>query len=200
MTADWYVIQTNPQCEHKAAAELRRAGLRVYLPKRSIEVKDRKAHGIAKLRFRPLLIGYLFVRFPDAMHDRHGNPQFGAVRMCQGVKGYVRSTNSLGEWEPFSVPERHVADFMRRQRRREFGRPQIISRAERMAALRKTLKPGSRVRITDGPFVSFLATLQRLNSNMTVAVEASIFGRPTSVTLEVGQFDVVGLAPRRKAA
>lgn len=178
----WYVVQTNPQCEKKADAELRRAGLRVYLPKRSYEVKDRANHKEPTVRWRPLLIGYLFVRFPD--HQRH-SPPFGLVRECQGVKGFVRVANEVGDWVPFSVPDEAVADFMRRQRRREFGRPAVVNPRKRLAELRKSFRQGATVRVTDGPFATFLATLERLNSDMTVDVEVSILGRPTKCRLSV---------------
>lgn len=186
---NWFVVQTNPQCEKKADGELRRAGLRVYLPKRSYEVKDRQRHSEPALRWRPLLIGYLFVRFPDVLLDRHGNPPFGIVRACQGVKGFVKVANELGEWEPIGVPDQAVADFMRRQRRREFGRPAVVNPKKRLADLRKTFRRGSTVRVTDGPFATFLGSLERLNADMTVELELSIFGRPTKMRLSVSDVE-----------
>lgn len=189
---DWFVVQTNPQCEKKADGELRRAGLRVYLPKRSYEVKDRRNHSQPSLRWRPLLIGYLFVRFPDVLLDRFGHPPFGIVRECQGVKGFVKVANEIGEWEPMAVADNDVADFMRRQRKREFGRPAVINPKKRLATMRKTFRKGAEVRVTDGPFASFLATLERLNSDMTVDVEVRLFGRPTKMRLSVSDVE----APR----
>lgn len=172
-TDNWFVIQTNPQCEQKADGELRRAGLKVYLPKRSYEVKDRRNHGDPKVRFRPLLIGYLFVKFPPDMLDRWGAPQFGVVRGCQGVKGYVRVMGPVGEWEPMAVPNKDVADFMRRQRRREFGRPAIVNKAQKLTSLRGSIKRGDQVRVTDGPFASFLAELERIRDDFTADIEVT---------------------------
>jgi transcriptional antiterminator RfaH len=198
----WFVIQTNPQSEKKADGELRRAGLRVYLPKRSYEVKDRKNHSEAALRWRPLLIGYLFVRFPDHLLDRHGNPPFGMVRECQGVKNFVRVANEAGEWEPIGIPDSVVAAFMRRQRKREFGRPAVVNPKKRLAEMRKTFRRGATVRVTDGPFASFLATLEKLNSDMTVDVEVNIFDRPTKCRLSVSDVEPEsrGLAQISEAA
>lgn len=186
---NWFVVQTNPQCERKADGELRRAGLRVYLPKRSYEVKDRRNHSEPTLRWRPLLIGYLFVRFPDVLLDRMGNPPFGIVRACQGVKGFVKVANDIGEWEPIAVPDKAVVDFMRRQRRREFGRPAVVNPKKRLADLRKTFRQGSTVRVTDGPFATFLGSLEKLNADMTVELELSIFGRPTKLRLSVSDVE-----------
>ena len=187
----WYVIQTNPQCEKKADGELRRAGLRVYLPKRSYEVKDRRNHSEPSLRWRPLLIGYLFVRFPYHLLDRWGNPPFGMVRSCQGVKSFVRVANGMGEWEPMSIPDTAVADFMRRQRKREFGRPAVVNPKKRLAEMRKNFQKGNSHRVTDGPFAGFLATLDRLNDNLTLEAEVVIFGRPCKIKLGVADIDPI---------
>lgn len=186
---NWYVIKTNPQGEKKADGELRRAGLRVYLPKRSYEVRNRRRHDEATIRWKPLLIGYLFVRFPDHLLDRWGNPPFGIVRLCQGVKGFVTVANSAGEWSPMSIPDEAVADFMRRQRRREFGRPSVWDAKKRLAEMRNTFRAGSIVRVTDGPFASFLATLEKLNSDFTVEAEVEIFGRPTKCRLSIADVE-----------
>lgn len=190
----WYVVQTNPQSEKKADGELRRAGLRVYLPKRSYEVKNRRGHGEPKVRWRPLLIGYLFVRFPDVLLDHWGNPPFGMVRSCQGVKGFVKVANELGEWEPFAVPDVAVAGFMRRQRDREFGRPAVINRRKRLTTMREQFKPGAKHRVTDGPFASFLATLEKLNDNLTIDAEITIFCRPTRIKLDVSDVEATSSA------
>lgn len=189
----WFVVQTNPQCERKADGELRRAGLRVYLPKRSYEVKDRRNHAQPALRWRPLLIGYLFVRFPDYLLDHWGNPPFGMVRDCQGVKGFVKVANEIGEWEPFAVPDAAVAGFMRRQRDREFGRPAVVNRRKRLATMREQFKPGAKHRVTDGPFASFLATLEKLNDNMTIDAEITILGRATRIRLDVGDVEPLSI-------
>lgn len=183
---NWYIVQTNPQAERKADGELRRAGLRVYLPKRSYEAKDRANHGEPKVKWRPLLIGYLFIRFPDYLTDRYGNPQFGVIRGCQGVRDYVKAANEAGEWEPFGIRDELVAAFMRRQRQREFGRPAVVDRKKRLAAMRDRFAPGNVHRVTDGPFASFLATLERLNDNLTIEAEISIMGRATRIRLDIG--------------
>lgn len=187
----WYCIQTNPQCENKATGELRRAGLKVYLPKRSYEVRDRRNHSEPVVRQRPLLIGYLFIRFPPHLADQWGTPQFGVVRGCQGVKGYLKAVNDSGEWEPFGIPDQVIAAFMRRQRQREFGRPAVVDPKKRLADMRKRFHKGGMVRVTEGPFATFLATLEKLNSDYTLDVSVDIFGRPTKVRLPVEDVEII---------
>jgi transcription antitermination factor NusG len=186
MTTSWFAIQTNPQNEKKAAGELRRAGFRVYVPKRFNTVRNRRTRA-ETVKSHPLLIGYLFIRFPDAMTDRHGTPQFGVARQCQGVRDFVCCSNDRGEREPFPIPEAAITDFIRRQRRREFGRPAIPNKRKRMAELREVYKQGDQVRITDGPFGDFIAALERLNSNETATVTVTAFGRETELTVAVEQ-------------
>lgn len=195
-TRGWYVIKTNPQCERKAAGELRREGMRVYIPTRSFEQRNRRTRA-AKVIFRPLLIGYLFVRFPADLIDR-GVPMFAIARACQGVKEFVRVANGIGEWEPIAIPEAIVSAFMRRQRSREFGRPEVFNRSKRMAQLRDSFRPGASYQVADGPFEGMIATLRRLNENETLDMEITIFGRPTRVSLGIPQ--VQPLANQREAA
>ena len=61
----WHIIETNPQCERKAAAELRRAGLRVYMPKRQIESRHARTKA-PEVKRKPVMIGYLFTRWRQA--------------------------------------------------------------------------------------------------------------------------------------
>ncbi len=192
----WYAIKTNPLCEKKAAGELRRAGIRVYLPKRSYPVRNRRSRK-EEVRFRPLLVGYIFIRFPDELIER-GVPKFRRVETCQGVRGYVCAANAAGEWGPFPIPDDAVSDFIRRQRRREFGRPAVSDPRQQMAELRKRFKPGLRARITDGPFAAFIATISEIKDRETVTAEVAIFGRPTRVNLCVS--DIEPLAKSRAAA
>ena len=185
----WFAVKTKPQGEKKASEELRRAGLRVYLPKRSYEVRNRRTRADS-VRFRPLLIGYLFIRFPATMVDRDGRPHFGVIRSCQGVKEFVRAVNTAGEKVPFPIPDRFVADFMRRQRRREFGRPAVVDPKKKLEKMRAVYRPGQNVRITDGPFGNFLAVLERLNDDLTLDVELSILGHMTPVNISVDSVEL----------
>lgn len=169
---DWFVIQTNPNCEKKAALELRRIGIRAYIPTRHIEYRHRMRRETA-VKSRPLLIGYLFVRFTAESADAFSRPNFGAARGCDGVKNFVRVANQFGEWVPFSVPHRIIADFMRRQRKREFGSPEVANRDKRMLRLRETFPEGSVIRVADGPFQGFLAILKRLTDTGKLEVELS---------------------------
>jgi len=176
--AMWYIIQTNPNCENKAAGNLRRIGVRVYVPKRATVVRNRRLHTEA-VQFRPLLVGYLFIRIPEAMLDGAGRVPFGNLRACEGVKDFLRVMDSRGEWVPMRIPEKPVVDFIRRQRHREFGRPELErNKRNRLSTM---FKRGDHVLVAHGPFEAFFATVEHLRRNGEVEATVTIFGRETKV-------------------
>jgi transcription termination/antitermination protein NusG len=203
----WYVVATNPNCEKKAVNELRRAGLRVYLPQKTTERVHRRTKAVL-VKHRPLMVGYLFVRFPGEMLDRRGVPPFGIARACQGVKEFLRAINEQDEWEPFPIPEKMVAMIMRRQRGREFGNPippkpvipieqeSVAQRRARLAAY----KAGREMKVAEGPFSGFDAIIQQLLDNGSVIAEISIFGRPNRVTFDNPEHYLRALDAPREAA
>lgn len=179
----WYIVQTNPQNERKATGELRRAGIRVYLPQSASETIHKRTKERV-VRRRVLMAGYVFVRFPDRQLDARGVPPFILARSCQGVKGLLTAADDRGEWVPFPVPDSIIAGFMRRQRRGEFGKPTVENNAARMERMRSKYKRGAHAVVADGPFTSFHAEIMKLLDNGTVEAEISIMGRKTKVRFD----------------
>jgi transcriptional antiterminator NusG len=52
-----------------------------------------------------------------------------------------------------------------------------------------TFNSGDSVKVTEGPFASFVGTVEAVNSNGKLKVNVSIFGRPTPVELEDTQVE-----------
>lgn len=179
----WFVLQTNPQCEKKAVGELRRAGVRVFVPKRFYEKRNHKT-GKSSVKNRPLMTGYLFVRFPTAMLDDKGRVPYGFIRKCQGVKDFLKAVDRSGERVPFSIPNRLVVDFMRRQRNREFGRPDVDNDEKQRARRERTFTKGRIMRVTNGAFYSLEALIENLRDDGTVDATIAIFGRATMFHLD----------------
>ncbi len=184
---NWYIVACAPNCEKKAAGEIRRAGFRAYLPRSAKEVRHNRTK-VPSIKRRPLLCGYLFVRFPEHSYDRRGVPPFGVARACQGVKDFLKAMNDRNEWEPFAIPSRVVAALMRRERGREFGRPAVDRPEERRSREQQRLKRrfvvGERFEVREGPFEGFLATIAKLNENGAVETEVVLFGRSNRVTFK----------------
>lgn len=171
----WYCLRTAPQQERTAASELRRAGLRVYLPKRSYETVHKRSNK-RLVRYRPLWIGYLLVRFPGAV------PAFGLIRDCKGVHDFVKWMTEAGEFAPVPLRDSVVAAYMRRQRARDYDGARMAAIVR--AAKRRQFKLGTMVRINDGPFASFLGKIERIDDDNTAHLLGEIFGRETTITID----------------
>lgn len=100
---NWFIVQTNPNCERKAVAELRRAGFRAHMPRLA---RVRRHHRTKEplVTRRPLMTGYIFMRFP-------GPVNWYTLRQCQGVKGVL-----YVDGKPYELAREHVATIMRAQR------------------------------------------------------------------------------------
>lgn len=116
----WYIIQTNPQAERKAVEEIRRAGIRAYLPKRA--VYRRRRDDKIPIRRWPALVGYVLIRFPST-------EDWFRLRQCQGVKGVL-----YFDGVPYRLAQTEVADIMRAQRAMRYDAPN--ARAIRKAWLK----------------------------------------------------------------
>jgi len=180
---DWYVLRTHAQAERRAAAELRRAGLRVYLPRRSFETRNRRTRAVT-VKSLPLLIGYLFARFPEEMLDGRGVPPFALARACPSVGGILSALDARGERAPFPVPDSVIAEFMRRQRAREFGRPAVDDPHRRAGRLTARFPVGRVTRVAAGPLEALLATIEGLRDDGSVDATVTLLGRATRVNFE----------------
>jgi transcriptional antiterminator RfaH len=140
----WFIVQCNPNCERKAVAELRRAGFRAHMP-RLARVRHHHRTGEPIIKRRPLLVGYVFMRFP-------GPVNWYALRQCQGVKGVLYL-----DGKAYQMPRANVAAIMRAQRSMEYedgqtrgvrremrkGRPDVRA-AQRQAKL-GGMQPGRHI-------------------------------------------------------
>lgn len=63
--ADWACCYTHPQAEHWAAANLRQAGYRVYVPLITVRVRDRATRSLFHQVERPAFARYVLVQHSD---------------------------------------------------------------------------------------------------------------------------------------
>ena len=132
--AQWYVIQCKPREERRALENLDRQGFSCYLPMLAVE---KLRHGSVRAIPEPLFPGYLFISLDELTGNWH------PIRSTRGVAQLVR----VREY-PIPMPDR-VIDAIRAR---------LASDTPRIPYL----KPGERVRITEGAFSDieaiFLAT------------------------------------------
>jgi transcription antitermination factor NusG len=163
-TAQWFIVRTTPRNEQRAADELRRLGLRVYIPKRTYRPRSRRVTN-PKPRRIPLLVGYVLVRFPSQLIDRHRQPQFGIVLGCRFLGGgqwpYVGVADENGDQRPMPITSDDIGDLMQRQRRNEFNELALADeeRQRRVAELRASMKQGQQVLVIAGLYAGHLATV-----------------------------------------
>jgi transcriptional antiterminator RfaH len=161
-TADpsWYVVQTHPHAEGKAASHLERQGYSVYLPR---HLKRRRHARRVDVVAAPLFPRYLFVAM-DLMTQRW--------RSVQSTIGVARLVCS-GE-EPAVLPAAVIKEL--RSRENEAGFVQLD--------LRSKFAPGDKIRVVEGAFTTCLGLFDGMADRERVAILLDLLGRKVRVVLD----------------
>lgn len=167
MTEVWYIVQANPGSDKKAAREMRRRGFGVHVPRAAFV---RPHHRTKKpiMKRRPLMTGYLFLRFK-------GPENWYRLRQCQGVKGVLYI-----DGHPFRFPHSEVLAIIRAQRSmayddsqtRGIRREMRKGRTEVRDAQRKSkmggMQPGRHISAPMSASERVLARIQAITKKGTV--------------------------------
>ncbi|MDR3466456.1 MAG: transcriptional activator RfaH [Xanthobacteraceae bacterium] len=156
----WYVVQTQPNGEAKAALNLRRQGFEVYLPR---YLKERRHARKVDVTARPLFPRYLFVAIDTATQ------RWRAIQSTFGVARLV----SNGD-EPACVPDGVVHAI----RAREDGRGFVA------LDLKPAFAPGDRVRVVAGAFMDSAGLFGGLADHHRVSILLEMLGRKVRVLLD----------------
>lgn len=179
----WFVIQTNPTCEHRARAALNRAQFGVYVPMRRVEkFNSRKSEWVT--RERSLLPGYLLVEMPPGPLD------WFTLRRCDGVRNVLGIYNLDHDAVPYPIPSRLVERLMASQLNMEFDDTREAAR-RRGEVAKSIYQPGVAVMVKKGPFASFGAEIEMVRQNGTISALIEIFGRMTPVELDPTQIELM---------
>jgi transcription antitermination factor NusG len=157
----------------------------VYVPKRVFRPSLKRVTN-PRPRRAPLLVGYVLVRFPSALLDRRGRPQFGVVVDCKYVTGpYVCYFDKRGDRIPMPLTADDVGDLMGRQRNNEFNEIAVAhgEQWKRIESLRSSMKKGEPVLIIDGPFAGHVATLVQIEDDGSAVVKVSLIGRESELLI-----------------
>jgi transcriptional antiterminator RfaH len=120
----WYLVHCKPLQDERALENLQRQGFECFRPMRSIE---RRREGRKHFVDEPLFPRYLFIHL-DCVHDN-----WYPIRSTRGVHELVRFNSE----KPLAVRDEIIEGI-----RTRLANP----------ATEPYLKPGERVRITEGPF------------------------------------------------
>ena len=170
----WYIVHTYSGHENKAKLTLlervRNANLTEYfgdvlVPTESVMEVVKGQRRTTTRKFFP---GYMFVNM--VLDDR----TFHLVKNTPKITGF------LGGTKPTAVPEREIHGVQTNMTEGKVGKPKA----------RVAFDVGDSVRVVDGSFVNFLATVQEVkNDKQKVKVSLSMFGRATSVELDFAQVE-----------
>lgn len=167
----WFCLRVASGREFLVEDSLKNADVDALVPTRKGD-KIMKRHRIIPAPTLPVLPGYVLVRCV---------PSPTAI---VGLMRHERVLGIVGDGErPYRVPLKFVNKF--------------IENAEAGAYDHRSPLPldyieGELVRVTDGPFASFPATVVDFDAEKNrIGVEVNIFGRPTPVELDVAQIEKV---------
>ena len=170
----WYIVHTYSGHENKAKLTLLERVTQmqkdaqfgeVLVPTESvIEI----VKGQRRTTTRKFFPGYMFVQM--VLDDR----TFHLVKNTPKITGF------LGGTKPTPVPEREIASRPTSQMTEGAQKPKP----------RITFEAGETVRVIDGPFANFSATVEEVKAEkQKVSVLRRMFGRATSVELDFAQVE-----------
>jgi transcriptional antiterminator RfaH len=156
----WYVVQTRPQAEVKAAAHLGRQGFEIYLPR---YLKRRRHARRVEMVAAPLFPRYMFVAIDMAVQRwRSVQSTIGVTRLvCNGevpaeVSDSIIKNLRLGEDE---------RGFVRLQKQPAF-------------------RIGDKIRVLDGVFSACLGLFEGMADGERIAILLDMLGRKVRVVLD----------------
>ncbi|MDB5582510.1 MAG: transcriptional activator RfaH [Bradyrhizobium sp.] len=155
----WYVAQTHPRSEAKAAEHLRRQGFGVYLP--HFRKKRRHARRVDTVK-APLFPRYLFVSV-DLETQR-----WLAIQSTIGVARLICNGDVP------ALVQRGIVDALR-QREDEQGFIKLEQRVFRL---------GEELRVLDGAFTGTLGLFEGMTDNERVTILLDLLGRKVRVNLD----------------
>ncbi len=167
-SAYWYVVHTYSGHENKVKANIEK-----IVENRSMQdlilaivVPTEEAielkNGQKKIKTRKIFPGYVIIKM--VMTDE----SWYLVRNTQGVTGFVGHGS-----KPIPLSEDEV---------KKMGIEKVIIEID--------VEPGDMVRVTSGPFESFIGTVEEINEErQLIKAKISMFGRETPVELEFSQIE-----------
>jgi transcriptional antiterminator NusG len=170
----WYIVHTYSGHENKAKLTLlervRNANLTEYFGEVLVPTESvmEVVKGQRRTTTRKFFPGYMFVQM--VLDDR----TFHLVKNTPKITGF------LGGTKPTPVPEREITGVQTNMS--EGGKPKPKARV--------VFEAGDSVRVVDGPFANFSATVEEVKSDkQKLKVSLSMFGRATSVELDFAQVE-----------
>ncbi len=158
MTGSWYVVNSHPRAEFAAAEQAERAGFDVYVPRCMIERRHARRRETVPVAFFPR---YFFA----------GAEPGRSARVLKSIRG-VTDVVTFGGM-PALLDDLVVRDL----RAREDDRGYLPTPPP------PSLRPGTCVRVTEGPLKGVVGVLAVARGEDRVALLLSLLGRPVRTCL-----------------
>ena len=152
MLKEWFILQLKPNSHQKATKNLNQQGFETFLPLH--DTTSRKASRFITAT-QPLFPGYMFIKFDRA------EPKWHKINNTYGVSRLVTFNGVL---KP--IPTTFINDLM--------------SRYDLSGKL-LSVKKGDQVKVLKGPFASFLATVEKYESDQRIWILMDLMGRKTKM-------------------
>lgn len=167
---NWFILLTEPQREVTAVHGLKERRVEAYGP----SVLKRIVRRGRKLEVqRPLFPGYIFAKLVEGVDD------FGLPKRVAGVRGYL-----CFEGLPCAIQEGAINAIKARE--------EVESDRFRRIVLGKyEFAVNESVRVADGPFSGFAATVFSLDPKGAISALVDLFGRKCKVVFDGGQLEKV---------
>jgi transcriptional antiterminator RfaH len=160
-TQRWYVVQSQPNAEIKAAVHLNRQGFETYLPR---YLKRRRHARRVEIVPAPLFPRYLFVGIDL------GQQRWRSIFSTVGVSRLVCN----GEM-PTAVSDQVVKAL---QQRHDDGGFVTLDQ-------RPSFRPGDKIRLLDGAFADCLGLYEGLKDSERIAILLDLLGRKVRVMVDI---------------
>ena len=150
MSKKWYVLQFKTNSHYIAQQNLKRQKFETFIPMQ--EIVSQKGSKFFK-QLRPLFPGYMFIKFDSSTTSwQKINNTYGVIRLVNFNSG------------PVSVSTELIT--------------QLIQQCDTKQCLTfiKSFKKGDHVRITNGPFLNFLSTIESIEQNQRIWLLLDLMG------------------------
>jgi transcriptional antiterminator RfaH len=156
----WYVVQTQVNCEAKAARNLQRQGYDIYLPR---YLKRRRHARKVDFTAKPLFPRYMFVAVDMATQ------RWRSIQSTFGVSRLVCSGDA-----PAAVPDGVVPALKAREDDKGFVKMKV----------EPTFAPGDKVRVLAGAFMDNAGMFNGMADHDRVSILLDMLGRKVRVLLD----------------
>ena len=155
MSKEWFILQFKPNSHHQAVKNLKQQGFETFLPLNAST--SRKASRFVTST-KPLFPGYMFISFDKTeLKWQKINNTYGVSRLI--------TFNSILK----SIPTTFVEDLKRR-----------YDLSGKLIPIKK-LNKGDQVKLLNGPFTNFIATVEKYETDQRIWILMDIMNRQTQV-------------------